>query len=494
MAVKKVIVLGGGSAGFMAALALKSKLPALDVLVIRSKDIGIIGVGEGSTGALVTFLHNYLGVGLKKFHQTAQPVWKMGLHFQWGKRPWFHYQFGPGMEARLPDLPKTLGYYCDEDVADAEIYSAMMSRNRVFERTPNGGIKFHNAFSYHFENEKFVTFLEEFAIGRGVRTLDDTVVEVKQNDAGVSGLVLKSGQTETADLYVDASGFISLLLNKTLGEPFIDYKSALFCNRAVVGGWDRGADEPIQPYTVCETMNSGWCWRIDHIGRINRGYVYSSDFISDEEAEREFREKNPKLTKTRIVKFVTGRYERGWIKNVIAIGNSSGFVEPLQATALGVIAIQSGLIAEALAEADLQPRAAQQNRYNDFHARNWDSIRDFLAMHYRYNDRIDTPFWRAAQNDVPLGRAQAIVDFYREVGPSNLWWETLFDPFDQFKMNGYAAVLVGMKVPYQRSHTPSAAELSRWETKRAATKAAAERALTTEQALALINSPKWKWT
>src|SRR4051812_918626 len=114
--VQKVIVLGGGSAGFMAAIALKAKLPALDVLVIRSKEIGIIGVGEGSTLALTRFLHDYLKIGLKRFHEVARPTWKAGLHFIWGPRPYFHYTFVGGMEAKYPDLPKAKGFYCDQDV------------------------------------------------------------------------------------------------------------------------------------------------------------------------------------------------------------------------------------------------------------------------------------------------------------------------------------------------------------------------------------------
>src|SRR5688500_2126612 len=114
--VNKVIVLGGGSAGFMAAIAIKAKLPAIDVLVIRSKDIGIIGVGEGSTIALTKFLHEYLQIGLKRFHEMAQPTWKLGLHFIWGPRPYFQYTFGTGLDERYPDLPRAKGYFCDASV------------------------------------------------------------------------------------------------------------------------------------------------------------------------------------------------------------------------------------------------------------------------------------------------------------------------------------------------------------------------------------------
>src|SRR3954454_12220251 len=183
MYVRKVIVLGGGSAGFMAPIALRAKVRGLDVLVIRSKEIGIIGVGEGSTVALTLFLHDYLKVGPKRFHEVAQPTWKLGLNFLWGPRPSFHYTFGAGMEARYPELPRPKGFYCDDQVEYADLYSAMMTHDRVFERAGNGP-RFHDAFSYHFENEKFVSFLEGYATAQGVRTLDDTVVEVRQDENG----------------------------------------------------------------------------------------------------------------------------------------------------------------------------------------------------------------------------------------------------------------------------------------------------------------------
>src|SRR5688572_21853628 len=491
--VNKVIVLGGGSAGFMAAIALKAKLPAIDVLVIRSKDIGIIGVGEGSTVALTKFLHDYLKIGLKKFHDTAQPTWKLGLHFIWGPRPSFQYPFGPGMDARYEDLPKPKGFYCEESTEYADLVAAMMTHDRVFERATGGGIKFHDSISYHFETENFVQFLEGYATALGVRTLDDTVLEVKQDDRGVAALALKSGATESADLYVDASGFVSLLLGKTLAEPFIDFKSSLFCDRAVVGGWQR-TGEPIKPYTTCETMDAGWCWQIEHINRINRGYVYASDFISDEDARHEFKQKNPNVGDTRIVKFVSGRYQRDWVKNVVAIGNASGFVEPLEATALGVIAMQSRMLADILMDSDRRPRPTQVWAYNDFHRRNWDAIRAFIAIHYKYNTRQGTPFWQACRADTDLAGAERIVNYYNENGPSPLCQELLFDPFDQFKLAGYTALLVGMKVPYERTHTPTEAEWRTWNAKRQRFKDAATKALTVREALDIIHSPRWRWS
>src|SRR5688572_11422491 len=342
--VKKVIVLGGGSAGFMAALALKIKLPDLAVTVIRSKDIGVIGVGEGSTVPLTKFLHGYLGIGYERFHAMAQPTWKLGLRFLWGPRPRFFYTFtGEQPHARVEGLPRNIGFYSGTDEHnDYDVACALMAADKAFDRAPGGAPVFpaHYAYAYHFENEKFVDFLEAAAASVGVTILDDTVQEVRQDEHGLTGLVLKGGTTASADLYVDSSGFASVLLGKALGEEFVSFRSSLFCDRAVVGGWAR-TDEIIRPYTTCETMDAGWAWQIEHEGRINRGYVYCSAFIDDETAEREFRANNPKVGPTRIVRFITGCHRRAWVKNVVAIGNATGFVEPLEATALGVIGIQS---------------------------------------------------------------------------------------------------------------------------------------------------------
>src|SRR5688572_19597316 len=242
--IQKVIVLGGGSAGFMAALALKTRLPHLDVTVIRSKDIGIIGVGEGSTPTLTSFLHGYLRVGLRQFVEVARPTWKLGLKFLWGPRPHFYYPFGPGLDAKLKSLPKPVGFYCRESVEDATPVSAMMARDKVFPRTPDGGPQMHPTVAYHFENENFVRFLEASADALGVRTLDETVVDVRREERGVAALRYASGAEETADLYVDCSGFASALLGKAMGEPFVPFDRSLFCDRAVVGGWGREAGDP----------------------------------------------------------------------------------------------------------------------------------------------------------------------------------------------------------------------------------------------------------
>jgi tryptophan halogenase len=240
-------------------------------------------------------------------------------------------------------------------------------------------------------------------------------------------------------------------------------------------------------------MDAGWCWQIEHEDRVNRGYVYSSSFISDEDAEREFRAANPKLAEVRVVRFVTGRYARAWVKNVVAIGNASGFVEPLEATALGVIGTQSRLLAEALIDAGLHTRPTHAAEYNDHHARCWDGIRSFIAVHYKFNTRRDTPFWRACRADTDLAGAARPVAFFQENGPSGYWAPTMFDPFDAFGAAGYATLLVGMRVSYTGKHTASEGERKYMEVRRRGNQELARRAMGVREALDVIRSPRWRW-
>jgi tryptophan halogenase len=492
--VRSILVLGGGSAGFLAAISLRVKLPHLKVRVLRSKDIPIIGVGEGTTAAIIGFLHGYLALAPARFYRDVNPIWKLGIRYLWGPRSHFNFTFGPQMTAGSP-LPRPLGYYLDDDIAHGSIDSSLMDHDRAFQRDPKNGQPFvGRRLAYHLENKTFVSFLERVAAeDLNVEIIDDTVTSVEQNEHGVERMQLASGRTETADVFVDCSGFASVLLGRALQEPFISYSPSLFCDRAVVGGWQRGMGELIQPYTVAETMDAGWCWRIDHEHQINRGYVYSSAFISDQAAEEEFRRKNPKIRQARVVKFRTGRYRRTWVKNVVAIGNAGGFVEPLEATAIAAICEQAKGLVAGLSSGGGRFGASVADVYNDRDARYWDSIRRFLAVPYKFNTRLETPFWREAREKTDLAGAEPIVDFYRECGPDGSWAQSLIDPLDQFGMEGYLTMLVGQRVPYEARHEPAPRERAAIEQLREKYRREGSAGYRAEQALSYIRSPHWEW-
>lgn len=493
MKITSILVLGGGSAGLMAALTLKRKLPHLQVRVLRSPDIGIIGVGEGTTAVFPRHFFEYLKLKPQEFYAQAEPTWKLGIKFIWGPRPHFYYTFLPEFQKRLPELARNNGFYYRDDQPWLSRASAYMGHDRAFPRQQNGLPMFHNNHAFHIENVKLVGWLEKQCLAQGVQ-LTDATVRAETGPEGVTALVGEDGTRYAADLYIDASGFRSELLGRTLMEPFIDYTDALFCDRAVIGGWVRG-DEPVHPYTTAETMDNGWCWQIEHEKFINRGYVYSSRFVTDEAAREELLRKNPKIPadKTRVVKFRSGRYGRSWVKNVVAVGNSAGFVEPLEATALQVICVEVSALADSLADSLCEPTPTLISLYNQYNGEQWDDIRNFLAVHYKFNTRLDTPFWQAARNDTALHGAEALVQFYRENGPSVVAAAALVHPANSFGMDGYLALLVGQGVPHAKPYIPTPREAEYWAKRNEALANEARAGMTVVEALKAIRQPNLKW-
>src|ERR1043166_1510735 len=491
--VRSVIVLGGGSAGFMAAITLKRKLPDLRVRVVRSPDLGVIGVGEGTTLSFPKHFFEYLRLKPQQFYAEAEPTWKLGVKFLWGPRHEFYYTFAYEFQQRYPELSRNNGFFFSDEYPFAGRVSAFMAHDKAFPRRPDGLPEFHNSHAFHIENKKLVAWLEKVARDLGVEITDATVTPECGN-GGISALITEKGERIAADLFIDASGFRSELLGRALGEPFLSYTDALFCERAVIGGWPR-TDEPIKPYTTAETMDAGWCWQIEHEQWIYRGYVYASNFINDQTALEEFLKKNPKVAnEPRVVKFRSGRYARNWVGNVVGIGNAVGFVEPLEATALQVICVEANTLTDSLIDSLCEPNPTLVKLYNDYNARAWDDIRDFLAVHYKFNTRLDTPFWCAARNDTALHGAEFLVDFYRENGPSVVAGSQLLHASNSFGMDGYLALLVGQNVPPAQHFTPPQKEKEIWRSRCNTWATDARRGLDVKQCLEAIRKPGMKWS
>ncbi len=492
--IQNTLVLGGGSAGFIAAISLKRKIPQLRVLVVRSPSIGVIGVGESTTPNFPRHLFEYLGISRKRFYELAEPTWKLGIRFLWGSRGRFDYTFNLQLDSHYGDLERPTGFYCDDDFSNASLPGALMRQDMAFPRQSDGSPDIHPWHAFHIENKKFIEILEIVAKEEGVEVTDGKVTSGERGPDGIAAVHLEDGRRLAADLFIDASGFRSELLGKTLEEPWVGFDKSLFCSKAVIGGWERGPDEPILPYTTAETMDSGWAWRIDHERLINRGYVYCPDHISDDEAADEFRRKNPRAkVEPRIVNFRSGYHRRQWVGNVVAFGNAGGFVEPLESTAIMILCSHAQTLVDFLRHSALEPTNTMRDLYNDITAGAWEDIRHFLSLHYKFNGMLQTPFWRRAREETDVSGVADFIDFYQENGPTGFCRYRLPRTENDFGLEGFLVMMVGNQVPYRKRDKTSRADLDRWERHKRGFVEEARKGIRSEEALGYVKHPGWRW-
>ncbi len=479
---RRVVVVGGGTAGYFAALALKREFPALDVTLIESSKIPIIGVGEATTTLMPPFLHVQLGLDIVELYREVRPTWKLGIKFDWGLPGsyYFNYPFGDGNPVEA--------HAHDGHINNQSLCSLMMSADRApivigDDGEPVSLLEFM-PYAYHLENKSFVAHLEKCARTAAIDHIDakiERVVPTADRD-GVDRLILDDGREVRADVYVDASGFRSLLLEQTLGSPFVGYASSLFCDTAVVAEVPRRGR--IEPYTTAETMDAGWCWRIPVEGEDHRGYVFSSAHLTVDQARAEMRAKNPGMGDTWTVRFRSGRHEDFWKGNTVAVGNAYGFVEPLESTALHMVIAEMRALIHSL-------RTAVDGRWdravaNESVAQHWDYLRWFLAMHYRFNRKSDTEFWRTCRASVDVSGIESMLESFRRVGPikeGGISPHAIPDPV--FNYFGVVTMLLGQQVPCP---PPQDTWLSKaaWDARVAETRTLMDRALDQRQALDLL--------
>nr|WP_226894882.1 tryptophan 7-halogenase [Luteolibacter marinus] len=486
--------MGSGSAGLLAALTLKRKIPKLEVEIVRDPDLGVIGVGEGTTPFFPHHLFDYLGIKRKRFYQMAEPTWKLGIRFLWGTRGAFDYSFSQQLDKQFAGLKMPNGFFCDDEFTDVDQPAALMRAGKAFTRLANQAPDIQGWHAFHIENHKLVETLETEARESRVKITDGKMAGAERGEAGIAAIHLADGRRLEADLFVDSSGFASELLGKALEEPFEDFGKTLFCDRAVVGGWQRGDQESIMAYTTAETMDSGWCWKIEHEHFINRGYVYCSDMISDEQAFEEFRRKNPKVPDApRIVRFRSGFYRRSWVGNVVAIGNSAGFVEPLEATALMMVCGACRTLVDMLQQALLDPTPSCRDLFNEIKLKEWRMIRDFLGLHYQLNNADDTPFWRRCREETDLSELQGLLEYYTENGPSGFCRNRIPGTTNDFGLEGFLVMLVGNQTPYRKRYQAPAQELRVWNERRSLHANLARKGIDVKEALAFVRHPGWQW-
>lgn len=389
---KKIVIVGGGTAGWLAAMLLgdvaKRKGWGSAVTVVESTKIGTIGVGEGSTAVFRQMLHHF-GLNEEEFLRETGATIKYGIRHRDWRRVGVTYD-GPIDDPALvaQGLPlDTYAVAAGRGVAEAHLFQALMKKDRApvarkGDRTVAAG-PFHHAF--HFDQALVGAWLRKKATG--IALIDAEVTGVETGPEGIAALALADGQRVTGDLFIDATGFRRALIT-ALGGEWISYSGMLPVNRAMPFWVDLAEGQEIPPMTVAWAQKSGWMWQIPTQGRFGMGYVYSDAHVSPEAAKAEVEAAlGHAIEPRRDIRIDAGRQKDAWIGNCVALGLSSSFLEPLEATSIHGTIVQLLMLAEWLALPD------GRARYNAAVARQVDDFRDFIRFHY-VTERRDSAFWR----------------------------------------------------------------------------------------------------
>jgi hypothetical protein len=401
---KKIVIVGGGTAGWMSALIMSRQLldKGFQIELLESPDVGIIGVGEGSTPSLKLFLDSQ-GISEAEWMPECNATYKCGINFEnWSAHPRYKSYFHPFSSSLDGNSLPIFMHNAQARLSGLDIH-AHPDRFFVASRIANGclapvapeNVPINVDYGYHFDSALLGHFLRKKAIERGVVHRICHISEVQQDATGnIAALVTNSGETHAGDFFVDCTGFASFLLQKTLQTRFVSYSNNLLNDAAVAMPTDIG--EKIPSETVSTAMKHGWAWKIPLTNRYGNGYVYSSAFCSADEAEYELRERLGLLDSdvpARHLKMKIGRVQEHWVKNCLAVGLSQGFIEPLEATALLLVQKTADLFVHYFVEGEFTDRyRAEFNQHiND----NFDAVRDYIVTHYKISSRTDTEYWRA---------------------------------------------------------------------------------------------------
>ncbi|KAB7780771.1 tryptophan halogenase family protein [Xanthomonas sp. LMG 12460] len=424
---RNLVIVGGGTAGWMAAAALARVLgPDYRITLIESEQIGIVGVGEATVPHIKAF-NNLLGINEAEFVRHTQGSFKLGIEFADWQRPGTSYVHGFGTEIGHPLglLPfqqywfkqalagkaRPLGAYTLNTVA-AKRDRFMTSATDVPPNSPLANI----AYAYHFDAALYAGFLRRYAEQRGVTRREGIVEEVQLHpeSGDVLSVRLASGEAIAGDLFIDCSGFRGLLIEQALHTGYHDFSHWLPCDRALAVPCAKVG--PPTPYTRATARAAGWQWRIPLQHRTGNGYVYCSAHISDDEAAATLLANldGPALADPRPLRFVTGRRKQVWNRNVIALGLASGFMEPLESTSIHLV--QSGIskLLELFPREGISPVLVR--RYNERIAFEFDRIRDFLLLHYHATERDDSALWRHCRSMPITPELQETLALFRDSG------------------------------------------------------------------------------
>ena len=419
--IKKIVIVGGGSSGWIAAsiLAFDFRQEVLEIELVESEDIGTIGVGESTVPPFVGLIQN-LGIDEQHFIKSVHATFKLGIEFpDWHEvgESYFHPFGWLGSRVGVHDFyqiwlkAKAKGH--PSELMTFSPCAAMAKKQRFFlpqeapPKTPLGSA----GYALHIDANLVARYLRDYCEKRGVKRTEGRVTEVRQNEDGsISNLLLESGQEIQGDFFIDCTGFYALLIEKTLDVGYEDWLNYLPCDRAVAVQTENLGAPP--PYTVSTAQESGWTWRIPLQHRTGNGYVYSSEYMSDDEATAKLLSlvKGKTIIEPSVIPFRAGARESFWHKNCLSVGLSSGFVEPLEATALHVVVRSMQHFLRLYPDMACEP--ALIDEYNRLMRTEYELVRDFVVAHYCLTNREDTPFWKHCKNmDIPESLAERIELF-----------------------------------------------------------------------------------
>lgn len=416
--VTSVTVVGGGDGGLLTALALQRTNPSLDIEVVDDFDESSTNVGKSTYQAIVPILHDVLGIDEGRFLREVKPVWKGSVYFRdWCGNDPFHFPFD--LQGIKPDLndPRSgeelYHYYKTGDrTTPAQEIAAQGKTPLIFSPRAGGHVSYPNV-AYHLSLDRFNSFLRTLCEERGVSLTDDRIDTVKtDNDRTQINRLRGKSDDYDADLFVDATGFKRLLIGE-LDASFRSFDLPL--DTAIHAVADRSIRE-IEPTTVVETGEHGWYWQIDTYDHRDLGYVFASDYVSEEEARAEFEDHcDEEFIETDVHRFKSGFYEDAWVGNCVANGNALGFVEPLQSTAVTTHAHTAIRLSRLLASHCRRNTPALRRSFDDYVCGTWNSIYDFVSIHYRFANG-ETDFWRDVQS-IPLSeKVETYVKYFDENG------------------------------------------------------------------------------
>lgn len=474
--IEKIVILGGGTAGWMTASYLAKMLgETTSITVLEAPSIPKIGVGEATVPNLQTVFFDFLGLTEKDWMPECNASFKMGIKFinwctggegQPDARPmgndfdYYYHLFG--LLSQHNQLP--LSHYWTylrlrgetKERFDYSCYwepSVMQAMKAPC--WPDGQPA--TSYAWHFDANLVTDFLRRFATEQlAVSHIQDEMLEVEQDSRGfVQALVTKSGNRHEGDLFVDCSGFRGLLINNAMTEPFIDMNDHLLCDSAVATSVPHDDDNGVEPFTSAIAMKAGWTWKIPMLGRFGTGYVYSSKFADQEEATKDFCalwDLNTDTTLLNQIRFRVGRNRRAWVKNCVSIGLSSCFLEPLEST--GIYFITAAIYQLAKHFPDKSFNKVLIDRFNSEIETMFDDTRDFIQAHFYLSPRTDTAFWRANKELTLTPQIQEKIATYKAGLPINApivdvstYYKNFEAEFRNFWTNGsYYCVFTGLGV------------------------------------------------